>query len=410
MIQKRLKIVNNQDQDLAAYLRLPVDGQASVLAIFAHCFTCNKNLAAIKNISRALTQNKIGVLLFDFTGLGESEGDFSETNFSSNISDLLAAAAYLEREYSAPQILIGHSLGGAAVIQAAAQLPNIRAVATIGAPADVPHVSRLFKQNIEEIKQTGQAEVNIGGRPFVIKKQFLDDLENNPAEKILKGLGKALLVMHSPQDNIVDIENAATIYQQARHPKSFVTLDGADHLLSNRNDSFYVGNIVSAWASRYIDRGKEATYQSESQVLTSTGQEGFLTEVLMGSHQLVADEPQSVGGEDQGPTPYDLLLASLGTCTGMTLRMYADRKGWNLQEIKVHLEHEKRHAVDCQQCEKPGSKLDHIDKHIELTGDLDQGQRERLLEISTRCPVHRTLSSEVRIDSKLTPANQGQTT
>ncbi len=401
MKQIRLKIVNNQGLELGADLRLPVNGKADTLAIFAHCFTCNKNLTAIRNISQALTANKIGVLSFDFTGLGESEGDFSDTNFSSNISDLVVVANYLKEHYQVPQVLIGHSLGGAAVIQAALQLPEIKAVITIGAPADLPHVTNLFKEDLEKIKESGQATVDIGGRPFIIKRQFIDDLNNNPASEVLKKLNKALLIMHSPQDTIVNIENASIIYQQAKHSKSFISLDGADHLLSDKNDSLYVGKMIAHWASRYIDTPDEQPATSESQVLTRTGEEGFLTDILAGKHHLLADEPISFGGTDLGPNPYDLLLSSLGACIGMTLRMYADRKQWPLEEVKVHLQHEKRHCVDSLDCQNPTSKLDHIDKVIELHGDLDKAQRERLLEISGRCPVHRTLNSEIIINSSL---------
>jgi putative redox protein len=400
MKQKRLKILNSEGLELSAYLRLPADGRTSALAIFAHCFTCTKNLSAVRNISQALTMQKIGVLSFDFTGLGESEGDFSDTNFSSNISDLIDVAKYLETHYQSPQLLIGHSLGGAAVIQAAAKLPAVSAVATIGAPADAPHVAQLFTHDLQEIQQSGKAEVSIGGRPFIIKKQFLDDLENNPAGAVINRLGKALLIMHSPQDAIVDIENAATIYHQARHPKSFITLDGADHLLSSKEDSIYAGEIIASWASRYLIRERAPVPPSDAQVLTSTGT-GYMTDILAREHHMLADEPVSVGGSDRGPNPYDLLLASLGACTGITLRMYANRKRWPVKEIKVHLEHEKRHALDCEDCESPSSKIDFIYKVIELEGELDQAQKDRLLEISERCPVHRTLKSKVVINSQL---------
>ena len=400
MSQIKLKIINKEGLELGAHLRLPVGGKPKTLAIFAHCFTCNKNLQAVGNISRALTKSNIGVLSFDFTGLGESDGDFSETNFSSNVTDIVAVSEFLKEEYWVPQILIGHSLGGAAVIHAAAKLPEVKAVITIGAPADVPHVARLFKQELEEIRASGQATVDIGGRPFKIKKQFLDDLEENPLSKILNNFEKPLLILHSPQDTIVNIQNAAAIYTQAKHPKSFITLDGADHLLSKRIDSQYVGEIIAPWASRYLELSEQSKAKSENQVLARTGDE-FLTEILAGEHSLLSDEPASVGGTDLGPTPYDLLLSSLGACTGMTLRMYADRKKWPLQEVLVHLQHEKRHASDCEECESPASKLDHIDKEIQLIGDLDDAQRARLLEISARCPVHRTLSSEIVINSKL---------
>ncbi len=401
MKQTRLKIVNNQGFELSAYLRQPVDGKSHTLAIFAHCFTCSKNLNAIRNISHALTKNKIGVLSFDFTGLGQSEGNFSDTNFSSNVSDLRVVANFLQEHYQVPQILIGHSLGGAAVIQAAVQLPEIKAVITIGAPADAPHLAHLFKEDLEEIRESGQATVDIGGRPFTIKKQFIDDLYHNPTSEVLKKLNQALLIMHSPQDVMVDIENAATIYQQARHPKSFISLDGADHLLSNKGDSLYAGNMIAHWASRYLDTPDEQPDSSESQVLARTGKEGYVTDILAGKHHLLADEPFSAGGTDLGPTPYDLLLSSLGACTGMTLRMYADRKRWPLEEVKVHLAHEKRHAADSEDSGNPNSRLDHIDKVIEIHGDLDKTQRARLLEISERCPVHRTLQSDIIINSRL---------
>jgi putative redox protein len=401
MKQKRIKIENQEGLELAAYLRLPDDENIATLAIFAHCFTCTKNLNAIKNISQSLTSHKIGVLSFDFTGLGESEGEFAETNFSSNVWDLVAVAEFLTTNYQAPELLIGHSLGGAAVIQAASRIESVKAVATIGAPADAKHVSHLFQPELDQIEKEGEAQVSIGGRPFTIKKQFLDDLDKNPAEKQLKSLNQALLIMHSPQDNIVSIDNAATMYHRARHPKSFITLDGADHLLSDTKDSIYAGNMIASWATRYITFKQPSLPESESQVLTTTGDSGYLTEILAGEHYLMADEPKTLGGTDRGPTPYDLLLASLGACTGITLRMYADRKKWPLEEIKVHMSHEKRHLDDCEHCDHATSKIDHIEKTIELTGDLEDSQRARLLEISKKCPVHKSLLSEIVINSHL---------
>ena len=401
MKQKRIKIENQEGLELAAYLRLPDDENIATLAIFAHCFTCTKNLNAIKNISQSLTGHKIGVLSFDFTGLGESEGEFAETNFSSNVSDLVAVAEYLAINYQAPELLIGHSLGGAAVIQAASRIDSVKAIATIGAPADAKHVSHLFQPELDQIEKEGEARVSIGGRPFTIKKQFLDDLDENPAEQQLKSLNQALLIMHSPQDNIVGIDNAATMYHRARHPKSFITLDGADHLLSDKKDSIYAGNMIASWATRYISFKQRSHPQPESQVLTTTGDSGYLTEILAGDHYLMADEPETLGGTDRGPTPYDLLLASLGACTGITLRMYADRKKWPLEEIKVHMSHEKRHLDDCEHCDNSTSKIDHIEKTIELSGNLDESQRARLLEISKKCPVHRSLLSEIVINSHL---------
>lgn len=397
----RLKFTNREGLKLGARLALPLDGQIGAMAIFAHCFTCTKNLLAVRNISRAMTQNGLAVLLFDFTGLGESEGDFADTNFSSNVSDLVSAAAYLEEHYTAPQILIGHSLGGAAVIQAATLLPAVKAVVTIGAPADPPHVLRLLQEDLARIRQTGHATVDIGGRSFTIKKQFVEDLLNNPLEGVLNQLDKALLIMHSPQDKVVGIENAAQIYTQARHPKSFITLDGADHLLSNKDDSKYAGEMIAHWVARYVNMVERPGLKSEKQVVVRTGEEGYTTEIKAGGHSLIADEPLAMGGSDLGPTPYGLLLASIGACTGITLRMYADRKKWPLTEVLVHLEHHKKHLEDCQTCEDPQSRVDHIDKEIELRGDLNEEQKERLLQIADRCPVHRTLQSKIVINTRL---------
>lgn len=396
----KVSFPNSDGEQLAAKLDLPLGQQPRACAIFSHCFTCNSNFNAVRNISLALTQAGIAVLRFDFTGLGNSEGDFAETNFSSNIEDLLAAAAYMKDMLQAPQLLIGHSLGGAAVLLAAAKMDDVQAVATIGAPADPQHVEHLLEEGKEEILNSGEATVNIGGRPFKVKKHFLDDLNAADPSQISK-LKKALLVLHSPQDKIVNIENAAKIYNLARHPKSYVSLDGADHLLSRKEDGLYVGQIVAAWAVRYIDLHPNEELKTEKQVVVRTGSKGYTTEIRVGPHSLLADEPESVGGDDLGPTPYGLLSASLGTCTSMTLRMYADRKGWDLQEVKVHLSHAKDYAFDAEGSENPKSKIDVFEREIELEGNLDQQQRKRLLEIADRCPVHRTLHGDVKVKTKL---------
>lgn len=401
MASKKVTFENNLGYSLAAKLELPVNQRPHTFAVFAHCFTCNKNLTAVRNISRALNQEGIAVLRFDFTGLGESEGDFADTNFTSNVQDLVAAAKFLSENFEAPQMLIGHSLGGAAVIAAAAELPEVTAVATIGAPADPGHVSHLLQHGIEEIEKQGAAEVTIGGRPFRVKKQFLEDIREQSLHEKMKRFGKALLILHSPQDLTVEVANAARLYAAARHPKSFISLDGADHLLSKKEDSHYAGDVIACWVKRYIDLPKKEILRSEKDVAVRLGDVGYTTEVMVRHHALTADEPVSVGGNDYGPSPYELLNASLGTCTAMTLQMYARRKKWDLQEVTVHLKHSKDYADDAAHSENPKSRIDHFERELELDGNLDETQRQRLLEIANRCPVHRTLHSEVRISTLL---------
>ena len=368
-------------------------------AIFAHCFTCSKDLRAVRQISRALTRHEIGVLRFDFTGLGESGGEFADTTFSSNVDDLVSAAAFLEREYGAPSILIGHSLGGAAVLAAAGRCPTVKAVATIGAPADPAHVRHLFGACAADIETKGQAEVKLAGRSFIVRKRFLDDLESHESEEAIAALDRALLVFHSPQDNTVGIENARKIYQAARHPKSFVSLDGADHLLTRARDARYVADVVAAWATRYVE-GEQVPELEEGTVVVE-GRRGLQQRVRAGKHSILADEPTRLGGTDTGPTPYDLLLAALGTCTSMTLRMYAERKKWPLEQVEVTLHHRRVHAKDCADCESKDGHVDWIDRTITLHGELDADQRARLLEIANKCPVHRTLHNELRIETVL---------
>jgi len=390
--------------ELAARLDLP-PGVPRAYALFAHCFTCSKESLAATRISQALAARGIATLRFDFTGLGGSGGDFANTNFSSNVGDLLAAAGWLARNHGPARLLIGHSLGGAAVLAAAAELPETRAVVTIGAPAEPAHVAHLLADGAAEIEAEGEAEVEIGGRRFRIRKQFLDDLEGLQASEQLKDLGKALLVMHAPLDDVVGIDNASRIFLAARHPKSFVSLDDANHLLSRRRDAEYAAGVVAAWAARYIgDEPKAPGWPAAADgevVVEETRLNPFQQAIAAGPHRLLADEPAAFGGGDTGPGPYDLLTAALGACTAMTIRMYADRKAIPLQRVRVVLEHDKIHAEDCENCETRVGKIDHIRRRVHLQGDLDAEQRAKLLEIANKCPVHRTLHSEVLVETVL---------
>jgi len=408
MRTRKLHFENASGQRLAASLDLPLDGTPRAWALFAHCFTCSRNLKAVAHISRSLTRHHIAVLRFDFTGLGESEGDFSDTNFSSNVQDLVEAARFLERKYSPPRILIGHSLGGSAVLMAAGRIPSCRAVATIAAPSDPAHITRMLADSREKIEQDGSAEILLAGRSFRIRKQFLDDLQGTNFPDAIRDLDRALLIFHSPLDETVAIHHAARIYEAARHPKSFVSLDQADHLLSNEADSRYVGTVIAAWADKYLDVPIveiERKDETERQVTTRIGRDRYYTEIDAGGHPLSADEPASSGGTDQGPTPYELLAAALGTCTCITLRMYADRKKWELTEISVLLKHRKVHARDCETCPESDVKTDRIERELGLAGNLSEEQRQRLLEIADRCPVHKTLhDGQVRIVTRLRKA------
>ncbi len=400
----KLTFKNEKGESLAARLDLPVDEKPVAYAVFAHCFTCTKNLNAVVNINRALAREGIATLRFDFTGLGESEGDFSHTSFSSNVSDLIAAADFLKLEFDAPGLLIGHSLGGAAVLQAAKHIPSTVAVATIGAPSNLDHLARYLTPQRQAIATQGEAEITLAGKTFRIKKQFFDDLQPTHFQETIQNLNKALLIFHSPVDSIVGIENAAEIFQMARHPKSFISLDRADHLLSNREDSLYVGSVLAAWARKYLEISLPAAPPREltdNRVVTRTGRRGYQTEIIANGHRLMADEPIPAGGADTGPNPYDYLMAALGACTGMTLRMYADLKQWPLDSVVVRLRHRKIHAQECRECETQSGKLDSIEREIEIEGPLDGEQRQRLLEIADRCPVHRTLHSEIIVKTAL---------
>lgn len=404
MKRERLSIQNKKGQKLQAFLELPANQKPNQFAIFAHCFTCSSSLGAVKNISRALTNHGFGVVRFDFTGLGLSEGTFSDSHFSANVSDLISVNSFMEAHYEAPSLLVGHSLGGAAVLVAASQLQNVKAVATIGAPASVSHVKHLFSHGIEEVKQKGEVEVNIGGRPFHINEDFVNDFDKTNLPEIVKSLRKPLLIMHAPFDTIVGIDNAQQLYHYAHHPKSFISLDGADHLLSNSKDSDYVGNVIGAWVQRYFESGENKMLDTKGEQVVghlNIPENNFTTQIQTKNHSLVADEPASIGGNDFGPSPYELLNASLIACTAMTLKMYAARKQWDLREVYVYTNHSKKHSDDLElELEQP-KYLDFIHKKIKLEGDLNEEQRQRLKEIASRCPVHRTLESEVIFDTSL---------
>ncbi len=400
----RFDFKNSQGLTLSGNLELP-KGAPKAFGIFAHCFTCSKNAKAASQISRRLAERGIAILRFDFTGLGNSDGDFANTNFSSNVNDLIDAAAVLEQEHQAPSLLIGHSLGGAAAYMAAGQIESVGAVATIGSPSEPAHVSHLFGDKIAKIRTDGSAEVSIGGRELTIEKHFLDDLKTHRADKQLRAMRKALLIFHSPVDEIVSIENARKLYEAAMHPKSFVSLDGADHLLTSRDDAEFVASTLAAWASRYLpgdfapplDRPKLAA----GEVVVKEREGGMTQDIYSDRHHWLADEPQGVGGKDQGPTPYDLLLASLGSCVSLTLRMYARRKQIPLNGVQVRLKHERIHARDCDSCETQDGLISHITKQITVTGPLDQQQIQRLKEIADRCPVHRTLTGEKKVTTEI---------
>jgi len=387
---------------LSARLDAPAESPLAY-ALFAHCFTCSKESKAATLISAALAERGVAVLRFDFTGLGGSGGDFANTNFSSNVGDLVAAADHLRRSYRAPEILIGHSLGGTAVLAAAPDIPECSAVATIASPFDPRHVLGLIGDSTQAIEREGEARVEIAGRAFRIKKQFLDDIRGQKLGETVARMGKALMVMHSPRDAVVDIDNAAKIFLAAKHPKSFVSLDPADHLLSKREDASYAGHVVAAWAERYLrTKPQDLPAAAPGKILVRETREGkFTNQVVVGRHVIRADEPVAAGGLDSGLSPYDLLCAALGACTAMTLRLYADLKGIPLERVSVELAHEKIHATDCAECETKEGKIDRIERLIGLEGTLDAAQRQKLLEIANKCPVHRTLHSEVVIPTRL---------
>ncbi len=404
-MQEQLRFQNARGEQLAGIMHRPDAGAIRACVLFAHCFTCTKNIKAAVTIADALCAEGFGVLRFDFTGLGQSEGEFADTHFSSNVQDLVDAAQFMAQKFEAPAILVGHSLGGTAVLAAAHYIESAVAVATIGSPADAQHILHLLQDDLEMIEQTGEARVKLAGRPFNIRKDFLDDVRSQSVRDGIGKLRKALLVMHSPVDELVPIDEAANIYASALHPKSFISLDDADHLLSRNRDSKYAGHVLSAWASRYISSDlvdpPTAAFENGAVVVAGRPQDMFVSSVNANGHQLLADEPETYGGTNRGPTPYDLLAAALATCTVMTLNMYARHKKLPLQKVEISVRHDRIHAQDCEDCETKSGQVDRLSREISLTGDLDDDQRLRLLEIADRCPVHKTLESEIKIRSVL---------
>jgi len=404
MKSTKLKIQNRKGLTLNASLELPANQKPNYYAIFAHCFTCSSNLNAVKHMSRALTQDGFAVLRFDFTGLGRSEGEFADSHFSANVEDLLDVHAYMTKRYKAPSLLVGHSLGGAAVLVAASKIDAVKAVATVGAPATVNHVTHLFSHQVKDIKDKGNVEVNIGGRPFVINQDFVSEFHKTNLPETVKNLRKPLLIMHSPFDTIVGIENAEQLYKNALHPKSFITLDDADHLLSQEKDSRYVGDVIGTWARRYFPRVENVMLNREGEQLIghlNIVEDNFTTSIQTKHHTFISDEPASIGGSNFGPSPYEYLNAALAACTVMTLKMYAGRKQWDLQQVFVYISHSRKHSDDLQiEVDKP-KYLDHITKKLKFVGNLDESQKERLKEIASRCPVHKTIASEVIFETQI---------
>jgi putative redox protein len=390
-------------ETLAGRLDRPM-GRPRAYGLFAHCFTCSKDVFAAQRIATGLAERGIAVLRFDFTGLGNSAGDFGNTSFSSNIADLVAAADFLRAQHGAPQLLIGHSLGGAAVRLAAVKIPECVGVATLNAPFDPQHVQHLFADSLDEIRRAGKATVTLAGRSFTLRQDFVDDLMTHAPAENLRQLKRALIVFHATQDKIVAIENARLAYEAALHPKSFIALDGADHFISRREDATYVADLIAAWANRYLEAGArvaEPQAAAGTVVVTGAGEGTFPQLISAHGHRLRADEPVEVGGTDTGPGPYDFLLAGLGACTAMTVRMYAERKKWPLENAHVTLRHSKVHVEDCAACESKPAMLDKMERIIRLDGPLDAEQKKRLMEIADKCPVHRTLTSEIRIETRM---------
>ena len=398
---EKVSFKNDRGITLSGRIDLPLMPPPYPFAIFAHVFTGSKSLKATRHISRSLTMNGIAVLRFDFTGLGDSEGDFADSNFTTNVKDLLSAAQYLEKNYEAPSIVVGHSLGGAASIFAAAQLDSVKAVATIGTPAEPEHVAPMLSNAMDDIENFGQGVISVGGRNYTIKKQFVEDLKNKDMKKALDNLNKAILVMHSPQDGIVQIENAANIYHAASHPKSFITLNNANHMLTNKNDAFYAGNVIASWVKRYVDFPEKEKLETDKQIVARINGPHYTTEIMAGRHSIIADESEKVGGNDFGPSPYELLGASLSACTAMTIKMAAKRLDYPLEEVEVHVNYLRNYIDDCETCDNPDHYLDKVERAIELKGDLTPEQIVQLLQVADECPILKTMNQATVVETSV---------
>lgn len=393
---------NDRGQRLSARVDRPADGRSRATAVFAHCFTCSKDLPAERQLTAALTAQGLTVLSFDFAGLGRSGGDFADSSFSSDVADVIAAAGWLRDHGTAPSLLVGHSLGGTAALSAAPDIPEVRAIATIAAPADPTHMLDLLDADLDGIRAAGSAPVRIAGRTFTIRRSFIEDLERARPQQQLRRFDGALLVLHSPVDEVVEVEQASALWRAANHPKSFVSLDTADHLVTDPGDAAYVAGVVGAWAARYLPPPpRHDAYDDATVVARNDRGDGLTTRVTTRGFPLATDEPATVGGSEEGPTPYDLLGAALAACTAMTIRMYADHKGLPLASVEATVTHDRVHADDCRDCEHTSGRIDRFDQTLVLTGDLDDAQRERLREIAERCPVHRTLDGQIEVHTTL---------